>query len=43
MLLLPDVFENFWNMCLELYKLEPAHFLTTLGLPWQAALKKTIK
>ena len=39
-LLLADVFENFQNMCLEIYELDPAHFLTALGLAWQAALKK---
>ena len=27
-LLLADVFENFWNMCLEIYELSPACFLT---------------
>ena len=40
-LLLTDVFNNFRNMCLEIYGLDPAHFLFALGLPWQAALKKT--
>ena len=39
-LLLANVFENFQNMCLEIYELDPAHFLTALGLTWQAALKK---
>ena len=28
-------------MCLEIYELVPARFLTTPGLAWQAALKKT--
>ena len=37
---LADVFEKFQNMCLEIYKLDPAHFLTALGLALQAALKK---
>ena len=32
--LLADVFENFRNMCLEIYKLDPAKFLSD-------ALKKT--
>ena len=41
-LLLADVSENFRNMCLEIYELDPAHFLTARGLAWQAALKKTI-
>ena len=39
-LLLPDVFENFRNMCLGIYELDPASFLTVPGLTWQAALKK---
>ena len=36
-LLLAD--ENFWNMSLEIYKLDPAKFLSDPGLAWQAALK----
>ena len=40
-LLLADVFQSFQNMCLEIYELVPARFLTTPGLAWQAALKKT--
>ena len=36
--MLPDVFENFRSMCLEL---DPTRFLTAVGLVWQAALKKT--
>ena len=39
-LLLADVFKNFRNMYLEIYELDPAHFLTTPGLAWLAALKK---
>ena len=39
-LLLTDVFENFRNMCLEIYKLDPAQFLTSPGLAWQTALEK---
>ena len=39
-LLLGDVFENFRNMCLEIYKLDPAKFLSAPELAWQAALKK---
>ena len=34
------VFENFWNMCLEIYELDPAHFLSASVLAWQATLKK---
>ena len=40
-LLLADVFENFQNMCLEIYELDPAYFVTALGLAWEAATKKT--
>ena len=39
-LLLVDVFENFRDKCIEIYGLDPAHFLSTLGLAWQACLKK---
>ena len=37
---LSDVFENFRNMCLEIYELNSAKFLSAPGLSWQAALKK---
>ena len=40
-LLLADVFENFRNICLENYKLDPAHYLTAPGLAWDACLKMT--
>ena len=40
-LLLADVFENFRNMCIKVYELDPAHFLSAPGLVWQARLKKT--
>ena len=40
-LLLVDVFENFWNMCLKKYKLDPAKKFSAPGFAWQAALKKT--
>ena len=40
-LLLADVFENFRNICLKIYKLEPAKSLSAPGLAWQAASKKT--
>ena len=40
-LLLADVFENFRNLCLANYKLDPAHYFTAPGLAWDAALKKT--
>ena len=39
--LLAYVSENFRNMCIKVYGVDPAHFLTTPGLAWQACLKKT--
>ena len=39
--LLGAVFENFRNKCIEIYELDPAHFLSAPGLAWQACLKKT--
>ena len=41
-LLLADVFNNFRDMCIKEYKLEPGHVLSLPGLAWQACfLKKT--
>ena len=40
-LLTTDIFESFRKKCLELYELDPAHFLSAPGLLWQACLKKT--
>ena len=40
-LLLADVFENFRDLCLESYHLDPAHFYTSPGLAWEAMLKMT--
>ena len=40
-LLLADVFENFRNICIENYELDPAHYYTAPGLAWDAALKIT--
>ena len=40
-LLLADVFENFRNMCLNIYELDPVYFVSAPGLAWQAFLKKT--
>ena len=40
-LLLADILENFRNMCLEIYELDPAKFLFGPGLAWQAPLKTT--
>ena len=40
-LLSADVFKNFWNMCLEIYELDPIQFFNATGLVWQTALKNT--
>ena len=37
---LADVFGNFRNKCIEIYELDPAHFVSAPGLVWQACLKK---
>ena len=39
-LLLADVFENFRNMWIKIFELDPAKFISAPGLAWQAALKK---
>ena len=38
--LLSDVFEKFRDTCIEIYGLDPSHFLSAPGLTWQACLKK---
>ena len=40
-LLLTDVFENFRKVCMKIYELDPAYFLSAPGLAWNACLKKT--
>ena len=40
-LLLADVYENFRNMCLDIYGLDPTYFVSARGLAGQACLKKT--
>ena len=40
-LLLADVFENFWNLCLKIYGLDPVYYYTAPGLAWDACLKMT--
>ena len=40
-LLLADVFQNFQNICLEIYDIYSAKFLSAPGLAWQVVLKKT--
>ena len=37
--LLTKVYEVFREMCLEHYKLDPAHVCTSPGLAWKACLK----
>ena len=41
MLLLADAFENFRNMSLKTYELDPACFLSLPGFAWHACLKIT--
>ena len=40
-LLLADVFENFRNLCLKIYRLDPVYYYTAPGLAWDACLKMT--
>ena len=40
-LLLTDVFENFRKTCLTNYRLDPAHYVSSPGLAWDAMLKMT--
>ena len=40
-LLLLDVFENFRDICLDIYQLDPLNILSAPPLAWQACLKKT--
>ena len=40
-LILADFFENFRKMCLKIYQLDPAKFLSAPGLGWEAASKNT--
>ena len=34
-------FENFRNMCRNVYELDPVYFVSAPGLAWPACLKKT--
>ena len=38
--LLADVFENFKSQCIEMYELDPTHFLSVSGFAWQPCFKK---
>ena len=40
-LLLADVFENLRDKCIDIYEIDPDHFLSAPGLAWQDCLKKT--
>ena len=40
-LLLADLFENFRNMCIKIFEVYPAKFLSGPGLACKAALKRT--
>ena len=40
-LLLADVFETFRKVCMKMYELDPAYFLSAPRLAWNACLKKT--
>ena len=40
-LLLADGFENFRDICIKNYNLDPAHYYTAPGLAWDASLKIT--
>ena len=37
--MLTDGLENFRNMCIEIYRLDPVKFFSPPGIAWQAALK----
>ena len=39
-LLLADLFENFRNMCLKIYELDPSKIFSAFGLARQAPSKK---
>ena len=39
--MLADLLENFRNMCIKIFEVYPAKFLSAPGLAWKAALKRT--
>lgn len=40
-LILANISENFRDLCLKTYKLNSAHYFTTLSLSWHAMLRNT--
>ena len=40
-LLLSDIFKNFRDKCLDIYKLDPCNYITAPGLFFDAMLLKT--
>ena len=42
-LLLADVFNNSWYMCLDMYEFDAAHFFPEPGVAWQASVKNQSK
>ncbi|XP_077258284.1 uncharacterized protein LOC143895192 [Temnothorax americanus] len=40
-LLLADIFENFWDTCMASYGLDPAYYYTLPGYTWDAMLRYT--
>ena len=40
-LLLADIYENFRNICLNEYELDPVYFVSAPGLSWKVCLKKS--
>ena len=41
-LLLADVSKKFRGKCIEIYRLDPSHYLSAPGLAWQGCLKKQL-
>ena len=39
--IITDRFESFGCKCIEIYELDPAHFLSATGVAWQSCLKET--
>ncbi len=38
---LTDVFENFWNLCLKYYGLDPSYYRPLPNFAWDAVLEMT--